>query len=361
MRLKRKKNMVSFLANQFLQTQLQKLSMWTGKTLCKPTAIYCMITSRCDMRCIMCDWWKKPPIEELPTETWIRTLSQMHDWLGPFHINFNGGEIFLREDMVEILEYSNQRGIMAGIVTNAYHVDRELARDIVQTNPFNINVSLDGVNPQTHDGFRGTKGVYEKVMQAIDYFSEFKEKYGTDSRIIVKPTVMMRNLEEMPPLVRWVEEKGNLSINFQPVIPTWTDGAGKQFHLDHDKLDRVIDELIQYKMKGAPILNAVGHLQSFKSYFREETLPIFENELCFVGVKNFFIHPSGEVRLCEHDYGPVGSITKQTPEEIWKSEKAEWAREQIRKCRRNCLQTCTVKRSLKENVDLFRNLVVRNR
>jgi radical SAM protein with 4Fe4S-binding SPASM domain len=299
----------------------------------------------------MCDWWKKPAIEELPTHVWTQTLSRLREWLGPFHINFNGGEIFLREDMIEILD---------GIVTNAYHIDRELAKDIVRTNPFNINISLDGVERKTHDGLRGTKGVFEKVMKAIEYIIEFKKTYGTDSRIIIKPTVMMHNLEEMPTLVKWAKEKGNITINFQPIIPTWTDGAEKQFHIDNGKLDHVVDELVRYKKEGAPILNAIVHLESLKSYFRNETLPIYEDDLCFVGVKNYFIHPSGDVYLCEHGFGPVGNISSQSPGEIWTSEKANWAREQIRKCKKSCLQTCTVKRSLRENIDLFQNLVIRN-
>jgi radical SAM protein with 4Fe4S-binding SPASM domain len=360
MNLQRRIDLAHFMANQFVQTQLQRVSMRTGRVVCKPTSIYGMITSRCDLRCVMCDWWKRPALDEMPTEGWLQALSNLRDWLGPFHINFNGGEIFLREDMVEILDFAGRKGIMAGFVTNAFHLDRELTRAIIRTNPFNFNISLDGVERTTHDGLRGTKGCFDRVHEVIDYIIEFKGEYRADSRVIIKPTVMMRNLSEMPDLVRWVQQKGGMSVNFQPVIPTWTKGAAKQFTLQNGKLDAVVDELVLLKREGAPILNPIAHLESFKSYFRNEALPIFEKDLCYVGVKNFFIHPSGDVYLCEHDYGPVGNIAEQHPRDIWNSAKADWSREQIRNCRRSCLQTCTVKRSLRENVELFQNLVLRS-
>jgi radical SAM protein with 4Fe4S-binding SPASM domain len=361
MKVKRRIELARFMINQFLQAQLQRASMKTGRVLCRPTSVYSMITSRCDLRCVMCEWWKRPAIEELPTEVWTDTLSHLRKWLGPFHINFNGGEIFLREDMIDILNYASSQGIMAGIVTNAFHVDRELARDIIKAGPFNINISLDGVDRKTHDGLRGTKGVFERVMQTVDHLIEFKEYYGSDSRIIIKPTVMTRNLEEMPALVKWAQGKGHIVINLQPVIPTWTKGAQRQFNIETERLDEIVDTLIHYKQHGAPILNPVSHLESLKAYFRDETPPIFENDSCYVGLKNFFIHPSGDVYLCEHDYGPVGNITEQRPVEIWRSEKAEWAREKIRRCRKSCLQTCTVRRSFREDLDLFQKLVLKNR
>jgi len=356
---RRARNFARFSSYQLLQTPLQKQSVRTGHLLCRPTSIYVALTSRCDARCAMCDMWRREPIEELSTDTWTTTLLDIRRWLGPYHVNFNGGEAYLRGDFISILRFCADNGILAGFITNALHIDREMARETVKAQPFNVSISLDGNRSRTHDALRGHPGAYDKVMETLENFAEFKRQYGARFSIIVKSTIMRQNLPELPDLVRWVRRRQDMSIYFQPVIPAWSRGARTQFEVDFDLLDRVIDELVARKRKGAPILNSVANLQLYKPYFRDETLPNMERDVCHVGVKNLFLHPEGDVYLCEHAFEPIGNITRQRVRDIWASPEAQDVRQGIVQCRRPCLQTCIIKRTLVENVDLFRNLVLR--
>ncbi len=358
--VRRRRALASFLANQAAQSQLQRLSVRTGKLLCRPTSIYVALTSRCDARCAMCDMWKRDPIEELPTEAWTEALLALRRWLGPFHVNFNGGEAYLRGDFIELLRYCKDHDILAGFITNAFHLDREVARETVRAEPFNISISLDGIQPRTHDALRGHRGAYEKVMEGLEHITEFRRAFDSRSRMIIKSTVMRQNLGELPSLARWAEQRGDLAIYFQPVIPMWSKGARHQFQVDTDLLDEVVDELLALKAAGAPILNATATLRLFKPYFRDENLAEIGRDVCFVGVKNLFFHPDGGVFLCEHAFGPVGNITRSSPQEIWNSDEAKQVRERIVACQRPCLQTCIVKRSLSDNVELARNLLLRS-
>ncbi len=358
-RARRARTLARFTAAQAMQAQLQRETIRSGRLLCKPTSIYVALTSRCDARCAMCDMWRRDPIEELPTDDWTRVLLQMRRWLGPYHVNFNGGEAYLRGDFVSILRFCNDNGILAGFITNGLHIDREMARETVKADPFNVSISLDGTRARTHDALRGRRGAFDKVMECLEHFTEFRRQYRAQFRMIVKATVMRQNLAELPDLVRWVRRRGNLSIYFQPVIPLWSRGARVQFEVDFALLDRVIDELIDRKRSGAPILNSVANLQLYKPYFRDINLPNMERDVCHVGVKNLFLHPEGDVYLCEHAFDPIGNIQHDSIDRVWTSERAEEVRRGIIECKRPCLQTCIVKRSLRENVDLFRNLVLR--
>jgi len=342
-----------------MQNPLQKQSIRTGHLMSRPTAIYVALTSQCDARCAMCDMWRREPIEELSTDAWTTTLLDLRRWLGPYHVNFNGGEAYLRGDFISILRFCSDNGILAGFITNALHIDREMARETVKARPFNVSISLDGNRARTHDALRGHRGAYDKVMETLENFSEFKRQYRARFSMIVKSTIMRQNLPELPDLVRWVRRRGDMAIYFQPVIPLWSRGARKQFEVDIDLLDRVIDELIERKRKGAPILNSVANLELYKPYFRDITLPNMERDVCHVGVKNLFVHPEGDVYLCEHAFDPIGNITRQSVRDIWASPEAGEIRRGIVECKRPCLQTCIVKRTLGENVDLFRNLVLR--
>ncbi len=358
--VRRRQVLARFLAYQATQNQLQRLSIRTGKLLCRPTSIYVALTSRCDARCAMCDMWKRDPIEELPTSAWTDALLSLRRWLGPFHVNFNGGEAYLRGDFIELLRYCGENDILAGFITNAFHLDREVARETVRAEPFNISISLDGIQPRTHDALRGHRGAYEKVMEGLEHLTEYRHAFRSRSRMIIKSTVMRQNLAELPSLARWAEQRGDLAIYFQPVIPMWSQGARRQFEVDIDVLDEVVEELIQLKRAGAPILNATGTLRLFKPYFRDENLVEIGRDVCYVGVKNMFFHPDGGVHLCEHAFGSVGNVTRTSPREIWTSPEAAEVRERIVACQRPCLQTCIVKRSLADNFDLFRNLLLRH-
>ena len=358
-RLRGHRSVARFAANQVIQGRLQESSIRSGKLRCKPTAVYVALTSACDCRCAMCDMWRREPIAELPTAIWTETLMEMRRWLGPYHVNFNGGEPYLREDFNRILRFCGEHGILAGFVTNAIHMDRAIARETIEANPFNISISLDGMAARTHDALRGHEGAHAKVMRAIDHLCEFREQLGARSKIIIKPTVMKKNLAELPEMARWVEGRGDLLLYLQPVIPWWSTGSKNQFGVDLGLLDGVVDELLDAREGGAPILNSPDHLRSFKPYFRDATLPDVARGVCHVGVKNFFIHPDGDVFLCEHEFDAVGNITRDTPADIWRSRRAEATRAQVLSCHEPCLQTCIVKRSLADNVDMFRNLVLR--
>ncbi len=358
-RARRANALARFSANHVLQSQLQRQSIRTGRLLCRPTSIYVALTSRCDARCAMCDMWRREPLTELSTDAWTKALLDMRRWLGPYHVNFNGGEAYLRGDFISLLRFCADNGILAGFITNALHIDREMARETVKAEPFNISISLDGIRARTHDALRGRRGAFDRVMETLEHFSEFKREYRSNFRLIAKATIMRQNLAELPDLVRWVRRRGDMAIFFQPVIPLWSRGARKQFEVDIELLDRVIDELIERKRQGAPILNSVGNLELVKPYFRDETLPNMERDVCHVGVKNLFLHPEGDVYLCEHAFDPIGNVTERSIRDIWTGETAEQTRRRIVECKRPCLQTCIVKRSLWENMDLFRNLVLR--
>ncbi len=355
----RKVALARFSARQVLQGQLQEASLRTGRLLARPTAIYVALTSRCDCRCAMCDMWRREPLPELPTAVWTDVLTELRRWLGPFHVNFNGGENYLREDFVEILRFCGRHDIFAGFVTNAQHVDAQRARETIAARPFNISLSLDGVLPETHDALRGIRGAHARVMETIEHMQRARRDLGVSSTIIIKPTVMKRNVGELPALARWVERQPGMALYLQPVIPFWSAGSRSQFAVDLELLDEVVDELVRAKREGVPILNSTAHLESLKPYFRDETLPQLERGVCHVGVKNMFIHPQGDVFLCEWDMGAIGNVTEASPREIWRSGVADEVRERIIRCRKPCLQTCIVKRSLRDNVDLFRHLVLR--
>jgi MoaA/NifB/PqqE/SkfB family radical SAM enzyme len=313
----------------------------------------------------MCNQWKLSHTTndkanlingELNYYEWQTIMRNLRRWLGIFHMNFNGGEVLIKDDFVNILNFASSQGILAGFVTNGLYFSQEVAKEVAKADTFNVNFSIDSIDPKIHDYLRGISGCFDKVVSAIEHLKEYKIKYKSDTRIIIKTTIMDCNVENIPQLIRWVKEKRLTGINLQPIIPDWTNFAKKQAEIDIQKFNNVIDEIIHLKKEGYPVLNPLSHLMGFKNHFEGKKHELPTGAICAVGVKNYFINPDGNVFLCQQ-MKSIGSLGYNTPESVWRSLEAEKLRKQIKKCKKSCLLTCTAERTFIEKIKLFHDLI----
>ncbi len=72
-------------------------------TIVYPTDAVLAITYKCNSRCIMCSIWKSKPEQELTAKDYLRLPATLKD------VNLSGGEPFLRNDIVEIIQNINRK------------------------------------------------------------------------------------------------------------------------------------------------------------------------------------------------------------------------------------------------------------
>lgn len=343
---------------------LQRISLKTGWELSKPTGIFISVTHRCNLRCKQCE----VPLlgghsEELSTEQWKEVLRQLQQWLGSPIVRWSGGEPFLRKDMLELLRYSTELGLLSGVITNGQLIDKELAEQIVDAGTFNVSLSIDGMQ-KGHDFVRG-QGAFAKAALAAGFLSEARRKSKSDMKIIVKVTIMETNLDEIVDLVDWVQKEGLTGVSISPLMETLAVANPDPRWFKKDplwvrdlvKLDSVVDELIEKSGSDSVILNPRSSLVAMKDYFRDPMVPKSAEFTCHVGHDHFRIEPNGDVYLCPMvPSALVGSLVQNTPRQIWKSPEAAVSRKKIAACRKNCLVACQHKRTLGENFDFFLKL-----
>lgn len=359
-----KTKLIKLAFNNAGKLALQKVSLKTGKALGKPTSIFISITNRCNLRCRQCE----VPLlgdrsKELSTEQWKKILEELHEWLGIAVLRWSGGEPFLREDILELLSYSTNLGMLSGVITNGQLIDRDLAARIVESGTFNVSLSIDGMQ-QGHDHVRG-KGTFEKVTAAARFLNEARKSRKSCLKIIIKLTVMETNLDEIMDLVDWVEQEGLDGISISSLLETLATSSPDQrwfeknplWVRDLEKLDRVVDALVARAGHGSSIINPQSYLAGIKAYFRDPTMPMPKEFTCHVGYDHFRIDPNGDVYLCPLIKNAlVGNVAESSPSEISSSSKAVISRKEISACRRNCLVACQYKRTLKENFSFFMKL-----
>lgn len=326
----------------------------SDRVFSKPLDVLCEITYNCNLKCPTCFRWTSGQDEnELGTGEWKDIITGLKKWLGTFFLSFSGGEPFLRKDILDIVSFASEKGILVSAISNGSLIDRPFAEKIISSGLDVLSLSLNSLDPVTHNKLRGTDRSFHDVMSAA---GNLKDRGGM--RLMLNTTIVRSNINELIDLVEFAKAEGLDGINLQPLMeasafPLYDkDGRtekypeGKFYHeigKEMRNVDEVFRRLIAMKEKGYPINNSVKHLNLIAGYLKNPGNPALSEAFCRIGAKNFFIDPFGNVRICSV-MEPVGNIAKEAPARIWNSAKTQEQRRMIRDCRKVCrLMSCNFK------------------
>lgn len=138
-----------------------------------PWAMLIDPTGRCNLRCKGC-WAAEYNREDMDLETLDRVISEAED-LGIHFIVVSGGEPTVRmKDLMALAEKHNES--VFHVFTNATLIDKEAAKKFAELGNVTFAISVEGFEEET-DARRG-KGVYQKIMQAMDNLHEAGVIFG---------------------------------------------------------------------------------------------------------------------------------------------------------------------------------------
>lgn len=319
----------------------------------RPVSVHALVNERCNYRCRYCEFWRMERYrDEMSIEDWKRALASVKAFLGHFHVEFSGGEPFIKKGFVELLPWCRDQDISWGVTTNGSALSLKNIEAVIAARPFNVNVSIDSHDAAIHDYTRGREGSHEKLTRNLTLLIEQRDAAGLSFPVIIKPVVNTLNFRQLPLIVEWVKRLGPAVVNFQP-MDRWTRESYEELWIeekDHAELDRVVDELLTLKSQGAPIMNSELVLKAFVKHFREESAPP-ETMPCRVGMRNFFIRPDGNIEVC-WSFPPIGNIREHSAEEIWRGHEARQRRKETTECERLCLFTCLSQKTLADKVKM---------
>src|SRR6185295_16878340 len=111
-----------------LREQMRDLRFAAGILLRRPFQALLQVTNRCNMKCDFCDFWPNgvSSQEELTTAEFGRIASELAE-LGTMLVSIEGGEPFVRPDLVEIVRLFARRHVPV-LYTNGWYVEKESAR-----------------------------------------------------------------------------------------------------------------------------------------------------------------------------------------------------------------------------------------
>jgi Fe-coproporphyrin III synthase len=308
----------------------------------QPTSAVIAVTYKCNSRCKMCNIWQKPETAEISPDVFLKLPASLKD------INITGGEPYLRNDIIEILDNIEQRCHPAKIVisSNGYLTEKitATAKEILNKkygHKVTIALSLDSIGPM-HGEIRGIAGAYEMVLQTINGL-----KLIGFENIGIGYTFMSGNETEYEKVYQFAL-KNNLNFgatiahNAENYFSTSTNSA-----VDSAQVKKQIDSTIKNKIKSFS-KTELGkcyymHGLEFYSLTKKSLLP------CDALASSFFMNPTGEVFPCNILDKSIGNLQTVNFQAIWQGDKAEHVRATVKKCPNPCWMVCTAKPAIKKH------------
>lgn len=247
-------------------------------------------TNQCQLKCKHC--YNKSGLkraEELTVDELIIILEQYKD-LGGTSIMLTGGEIFLKNDVIKLIDYVANNFIRVVVLTNGYTLTNNILNKLIEyRNKIGIQISLDGME-ENHDYIRGVDGAFKSSINNI------KKLVSSGISVSVACTLNERNVIDLPKLVKIVKDVGCSSINIGAVSSI---GRAEENGLSSVQLIKNLKEIISdMRNKYEDVNFKVG--ESIDEY-KDEVIDIngvkYDNK-CGAGYKILHIFSDGRVGLC---------------------------------------------------------------
>ncbi|MDB1088310.1 TIGR04053 family radical SAM/SPASM domain-containing protein [Streptomyces sp. ACA25] len=189
----------------------------------KPFIVIWESTRACPLACRHCRAEAVPDRDplELDTAAAKDLLHQVADFGRPAPLFvITGGDPFQRPDLLELIAYGTELGLRVAVSPSGTPtLTPDSLRAVHEAGASGLSLSLDGSTPALHDGFRGVPGVFRWTLDAWDAARELGMK------VQINTTVAQHNLDDLPDIVRLVQEHGAMLWSAFFLVPT---GRGRQ-------------------------------------------------------------------------------------------------------------------------------------
>jgi len=268
-------------------------------------------TNACNMFCKHCyrDAGVKAE-EELNTGEGLALIDQIAE-AGFKIMIFSGGEPLMREDIFTLVARARERGLRPVLGTNGALITGETAGCLKEAGAMAMGISLDSVNPESHDQFRATPGAWQGAVDGMRACREAGLSFQ------IHTTVMDWNMPEVERLTDFAVEMEAVGHHIFFLVPTGRAvnieaeslRAGQYEALLRRIMKKQAEVKIELKPTCAPQFMRIASQMGFKTRFSKG---------CLAGISYCIISPVGFVQPCAYLNIPAGNVREKSFVEIWR-------------------------------------------
>jgi len=257
------------------------------------TYLFWECTLRCNLNCIHCgsDCTKEAMAPDMPMEDFLKVLDKISTQVNPNKtmVVITGGEPLMRKDLEKCGEEIYKRGFPWGMVTNGFGLTAARFNSLLNAGLRSITISLDGLNSETHDWFRGKSGSWQKAIEAVERVAA-----TPDLMYDVVTCVNKRNIGDLEAIKELFISKG---VNRWRLFTVFPKGRAKEnplLQLSKEEFVRLMDFIKDTRKEGKikASYGCEGYLGEYELEVRDS--PFF----CQAGIHIGSVLVDGSISAC---------------------------------------------------------------
>jgi len=220
-----------------LEVYLPAVSLPLSGTNPKPMVTW-RVTRSCNLNCSNCAYSSRPRRygSELTTAEGMALIRD----LAEFQVRrllLAGGEPLMRDDLLELVAYTHERGIQPSLLTNGTLLSRERAAALKHAGLHSASILLEGSGRQV-DRHRGVPGAFNAVLEAY----ENCESAGLAAEF--RTPLNRWNYPELADILGLIERRQIRQVVFAHLVYAGR-GNNRQDDLTHEEKRRALDLILE--------------------------------------------------------------------------------------------------------------------
>jgi radical SAM protein with 4Fe4S-binding SPASM domain len=282
--------------------------------------IYCVweLTLACDLACRHCGSRAgKARPDELTTDECLDVVRQLAA-LGVKEVSLIGGEAYLREDWVSVIEAIVRNGMVPNLTTGGRGMTAERTRSAFAAGLRDASVSLDGLEA-THDRLRGVRGSFRAALDAMDNLRAAGVRVNNNTQL------NRLTLRDLPAQLELMIEHGSNAWQLQLTVPMGRAADEPEVLLQPYDLLELFPLLPKLKARAdeASIFiwrgNSLGYFGPYESEIAA-WMPDAHGKGCGAGRTLLGIEADGTIKACPSlptEKWAAGNVRDQSLVDIW--------------------------------------------
>ena len=265
-----------------------------------PLSVQLDLTYRCNERCIHC-YLDHDDHGEMTTSEITDLLDQLAD-AGVFFLTLSGGEILMRKDFFEILEYARALMFCVKLKTNAVLIREREAERIRSLSVNAVQISIYSHRPEVHDAITKIPGSLARSVKAIRFLK------ACGLKVTIANVLMLQNFQDYLGVRALAAELG-VEASIDPTITPKMDGDRSlvALNIDSTALASVFRDS-----------SLVGNVDEFCAPPAAADDADLDASPCSAGHTACYVSPYGDVYPCVQFPLPSGNVRQTRFLDIWR-------------------------------------------
>jgi radical SAM protein with 4Fe4S-binding SPASM domain len=230
--------------------------------------------------------------------------------IGIFTLTFTGGEPTLREDLPDLLQYAQNKGMVTGLVTNGRRLrDKGYVETLEKAGLDFVQVTLESHKPDVHDLMTGAKGSWKETVEGI------KNIIPTKIYATTNTTLSQHNASHFLETMDFINKLGVAAFGCNSLIYS---GKAQKISDEFTVPIETLKELLPKVHEKANQLGLKFQWYTPTQYCRFDPVSLgLGVKACTAGMINMCVGPNGDVYPCQSYFQSLGNILKDPWGKIW--------------------------------------------